>query len=490
MNDTILVIDAGTTSTRAMLIDTDGRCRASAARPIEQHHPAPGLIEQDAREIWEKTLTCALEMAAAAGGASHIATIGITNQRETVVFWDAVSGEPVSRAIVWQDRRSAATCNAMRDKGYEPLIQRRTGLLLDPYFSASKIGWALNNWEELRGCGNRLRCGTVESWLLFKLTGGLHATDASNASRTSLMQIENGGGWDSELCELFGVPPQILPPIVDCAGKIGATRHELFGAAIPITAMAGDQQAATIGQGCLVPGQVKATYGTGAFVLANAGRVVPLSGHRLLATVLWQLGGERRYALEGSVFVAGSLIQWLRDKIGMLASAEETEALARSVPDTGGVYMVPALAGLGAPHWRSDATAQLSGLSFASGRAQIARAALESVSYQTHDLKRAFAADGVAWRDLRIDGGMVANDWLAQDLADILEVPVERPAFIETTALGVAMLAAVGAGIHTSLDEAASAMRGPIDRFRPQLQESVRSDRVAGWDQALARVLG
>ncbi len=472
-----------------MLIDTGGQCLASAARLIEQHHPAPGLVEQDAREIWEKTLSCALEMAAAAGGAAHITSIGITNQRETVVFWDAVTGEPVSRAIVWQDRRTAAICNAIRDRGNEALIQRRTGLLLDPYFSASKIGWALNNWEDLRATGNRLRCGTVESWLLFKLTGGLHATDASNASRTSLMRIERGGGWDSELCELFGVPSRILPEIIDCAGQIGVTKHELFGAAIPITGMAGDQQAATIGQGCLAPGQVKATYGTGAFVLANAGDVVPASDHRLLATVLWQLDGERQYALEGSVFVAGSLIQWLRDKLGMIASADETEALARSVPDNGGVYLVPAFAGLGAPHWRSDATAQLSGLSFASGRAQIARAALEAVSYQTYDLKLAFAADGVAWSDLRIDGGMVANDWLAQDLADILRVSVERPVLIETTALGAAMLAAVGARIYANLEEAAAAMRGNIDRFEPRLDANVRSGRIAGWDQALARVL-
>jgi glycerol kinase len=391
-------------------------------------------------------------------------------------------------AIVWQDRRTAEICAELKAAGHEAAVQAKTGLLLDPYFSGSKIGWAMAEWPEVAAAGDDLCIGTVESWLVFNLTGGLHVTDATNASRTALMDIHTGG-WDAGLCDLFAAPPGALPEIVDCAGHYGETLPEYFGAAIPICGMAGDQQAAAIGQACLAPGETKATYGTGAFVLTHTGAAAPVSRHRLLTTVAWQLAGERRYALEGSVFVAGSLIQWLRDALGMLVTAPESEALARSVEDNAGVYLVPALAGLGAPHWRPEARAALTGLSFAAGRAHVVRAALEAMAHQTHDLMAAFAGDGAAWECLKVDGGMVANNWLAQDLADMLALEVERPAFIETTALGAAMLAGVGSGLYGSLEEAA-AMRGAVERFRPAMAAGVRDVRLAGWQKALAAALG
>jgi glycerol kinase len=480
MAETILVIDEGTTSTRAMLFGLDGQCRGTAQRELTQHYPASGLVEHDAAEIWERTLECAREMVAQAGGAERVAAIGITNQRETIVFWDKVTGEPLSRAIVWQDRRTADNCAALKEQGHEAAVQAKTGLLLDPYFSGSKIGWALANWPELKDAGDRLAVGTVESWLVWKLTGGLHVTDATNASRTALMAI-GSGGWDDGLLALFGVPRMILPEIVDCAGRFGET--SLFGALIPICGLAGDQQAATIGQACFAPGDTKATYGTGAFVLTATGTTLPTSRNRLLATVAWQLGGQRHYALEGSVFVAGSLIKWLRDNLHMLASAGESEAVARSVPD-----LVPALSGLGAPWWRPDARAAISGLSFSAGRAHVVRAALEAQAHQTHDLKTAFAGDGCDWTRLRIDGGMAANDWLAQDLADMLGIEVERPAFVETTAMGAAMLAGVGAGLFGSLEEAAT-LRGEPRLFAPAIGDDERRARLAGWERAVRSVL-
>ncbi|WP_164117408.1 glycerol kinase GlpK [Sphingorhabdus sp. Alg239-R122] len=491
MAETILVIDEGTTSTRAMLFGMDGTPRGSAQKELTQHYPAAGLVEHDAEEIWQHTLACAQEMVTKAGGVGVIAAIGITNQRETVVFWDRRTGAPLAPAIVWQDRRTAEACDALKAAGHEEAVQVTTGLLLDPYFSASKIRWALDNWPQLKEAGDNLAVGTVESYLVYRLTlqsgGARHVTDATNASRTSLMDIQHGI-WDEGLCELFGVPQDILPAIVDCAGEIGMTAPELFGAPIPICGMAGDQQAATIGQSCLEPGQTKATYGTGAFVLTNSGREMRISRHRLLSTIAWQLDGERVFALEGSVFVAGSLVQWLRDDLGLLSSAAETEEMARSVDDNGGVYLVPALSGLGAPHWRSDARAAISGLSFATGKAHVARAALEAMSHQTYDLKSAFAADGVDWAELRIDGGMVANDWMAQDLADILDVKVERPAFTETTALGAAMLAAVGAGHYADLAEA-SVMRGGTREFNASMDDQTRHARIQGWNDALDKAL-
>ena len=489
MTDKIIVIDEGTTSTRTMLFSADGTPLGSAQREIRQHYPAPGLVEHDAAEIWDATLACTREMIARAGGADHVAAIGITNQRETIVFWDRSTGEPLARAIVWQDRRTAADCTALKDAGHEDQVQAASGLLLDPYFSGTKIGWALRNWPQLKAAGDRLAVGTIESYLIYRLTGGAHVTDATNASRTLLMAIDGEGGWDAGLCELFGVPLPLLPEITGCTTTVGTTDSELFGGAIPICGMAGDQQAATIGQACLAPGQTKATFGTGAFILSASGTARPHSSNRLLATVLVQEGDARSYALEGSVFVAGSLIKWLRDGLGLLASAGESEGLARSVADNGGVYLVPALSGLGAPHWRPDSLAALSGLSFASSKAHVARAALEAQAYQAHDLKSAFAADGVDWAELRIDGGMAANDWMAQDLADMLDLTVERPDFVESTALGAAMLAATGAGLYPDLASAAQAMRGTATRFTPALGEQKRKTRLAGWQSALAKVL-
>jgi glycerol kinase len=485
MAETILVIDEGTTSTRAMLFALDGRCLGSAQQELTQYYPQPGLVEHDAAEIWARTLECARAMVAKAGGAERVAAIGITNQRETIIFWDKATGEPLAPAIVWQDRRTAQLCAELKQQGHEPAVQAKTGLLLDPYFSASKIGWALRNWPQLKEAGDRLAVGTVESWLVWKLTGGLHVTDATNASRTALMAI-GSGGWDDGLLALFGVPRAMLPEIVDCAGRFGETT--LFGSAIPICGLAGDQQAATIGQACLEPGDTKATYGTGAFVLTATGAILPTSQHRLLATVAWQLAGQRHYALEGSVFVAGSLIKWLRDDLGLLASAAESEVVARSVPDNGGVYLVPALSGLGAPWWRPDAHAAISGLSFSAKRAHVIRAALEAQAHQTHDLKTAFAGDGCDWTRLRVDGGMAANDWLAQDLADMLGIEVERPAFVETTAMGAAMLAGVGAGLFESLAGAA-ALRGRTQVFRPELDRGARQARLDGWARAVGAVL-
>jgi glycerol kinase len=484
----ILVLDEGTTSTRAMLFTASGDLRGTAQRELTQHYPRPGWVEHDAAEIWDKTLACAREMVGRAGGAERIAAIGITNQRETVIAWDRESGEPLARALVWQDRRTADLCAELRAAGHEQAVREATGLLLDPYFSATKMRWLLDNEPAVAEAAQagRLAFGTVESWLVFKLTSGAaHATDAGNASRTLLLAL-TGASWNGGLCDLFGVPRAALPEVVDSAGEFGRTA--LFGAPIPICGLAGDQQAATIGQGCLAVGATKATYGTGAFVLANKGRAVPASQNRLLGTVLYQLGGERCYALEGSVFVAGSLIQWLRDSLQMIVRADESEALARSVEDSAGVVVVPALAGLGAPHWRADARGAISGLSFAATRAHVVRAALEAISHQTRDLAAAFTADGAEWTELRIDGGMSANDWLAQDIADLTMLPVVRPDFVETTALGAAMLAAVGAGLHCSLEHACAAMIGGTRRFEPSMMPDVRQARLAAWNKALAAV--
>jgi glycerol kinase len=485
MGEKLLVIDEGTTSTRAMLFAADGTVLGSQSAELTQHYPAPGLVEHDAAEIWSKSLACARAMIDKAGGPDRIAAIGITNQRETLVFWDKTTGEPLAPAIVWQDRRSAEICRKLKDAGEEAGVQARTGLLLDPYFSGTKIAWAMQNWPQLKQAGANLALGTIESWLVWKLTGGLHITDATNASRTLLMGL-GSGAWSDGLIDLFDAPREALPEIVDCAGQFGTTT--LFGGSIPICGMAGDQQAATIGQSCLTKGETKSTYGTGAFVLTNAGTTPPASKNRLLATCLWQLNRRRTYALEGSVFVAGSLIQWLRDSLKLIGSAGETEALARSVPGNGGVYLVPALSGLGAPWWEPEARGAITGLSFSTGRAHIVRAALEAMAYQSHDLKTAFAADGTDWATLRVDGGMVTNDWIAQDLADILGVPVERPAFAETTALGAAMLAGVGCGLFADL-EAASAMRGKVETFEPAMSDDEREWRLSGWARAVRSVI-
>ena len=485
MADCILVLDAGTTSTRAMVFAGDGTMEAVAQAELTQHYPRPGWVEHDAGEIWDKTLKCAREVIGQ--DAARIAAIGITNQRETVVAWDRNSGEPLARAIVWQDRRTADFCATMKADGHEVMVQKRTGLLLDPYFSGTKMRWMLDHDAAVQAAAQNglLAFGTIESWLVYKLSGGAHISDASNASRSLLLSLD-GAQFDSDLCELFGVPPAALPEVVDTHGRLADCDPQWLGAAVPICGLAGDQQSATIGQGCLSFGETKATYGTGAFVLTNKGREIPHSDNRLLGTVLYQENGERTYAIEGACFVAGSLIQYLRDQLNLIGSAAETEELARSISDSGEVVIVPALAGLGAPHWLPDARGVISGLSFASGRAQIARAALEAMAHQTHDLASAFAADGAPWTHLRIDGGMSANDWMAQDLADILEIEVERPDFIETTALGAAILAAVGCGLHADLETAALTMRSETTTFSPKMDGGVRTSRLARYSKALS----
>ena len=486
MGDRLLVIDEGTSSTRAMLFDLSGPCLGIQQDALATTFPQPGWVEQDAGEIWRQTLSVAQQMVARAGGAEQIAAIGITNQRETIVFWDRRTGEPLAPAIVWQDRRTAPFCDELRHQGREPVLQSATGLLLDPYFSASKIRWALDHWPQVREAGANLAIGTIDSWLIFRLTGGLHISDATNASRTALMGLT--GGWNDGLLDLFGVPRAALPEICDSAGRLGMTLADHFGAAIPICGVAGDQQAAAIGQACFSPGDTKATYGTGAFVLTHAGDSPPVSKHRLLTTIAWQLDGRRRYALEGSLFVAGSMMQWLRDELGLIGASAESEALARSVADSAGVCIVPAFTGLGAPHWDADARGAILGLTLGASRAHIVRAALEAVANQTFELQRAFATDGACWSTLRIDGGMAANNFLAQDLADLLGVEIERPANIETSCLGAAMLAGIGAGLFASLEEAAAAVRGSVDRFSPGANAESRDRRMARWDQAVAAV--
>ncbi len=488
MSDRLLVIDEGTTSTRAMLVDAGGRRLAMAQHPLTASFPQPGWVEHDPSEIWALTLSAARSMVTKAGGADRIAAIGISNQRETIVCWDRRSGDPLGPAIVWQDRRTADLCEQLKEKGVEPRLQAKTGLLLDPYFSASKIRWMLENWPQLGEAGGNLCIGTIDSWLVFKLTGGAHLTDATNASRTALMNL--AGGWDDELLEMFRVPRPSLPEITDSAGRFGSTVPDHFGAPIAICGLAGDQQAAAIGHACFEPGDTKATYGTGAFILAHAGDSPPSSKNRLLGTVAWQLAGRRRYALEGSLFVAGGTIQWLRDELGLLATAGESETLARSVDSSDGVQLVPAFAGLGAPHWRPNARAALVGLSSGTGRGQIVRAALEAVVNQSQELQRAFAADGVCWARLKVDGAMAANNFFAQDLADLLDLPVERSADVESSALGAAMLAGVGSGLFRSLEDAAASASVVADRFTPEMASASRARRIADWDRAVATVIG
>ena len=485
--DLILVLDEGTTSTRAIVFSRDGEIVAQATRPLTQHYPQRGWVEHDAAEIWALSLA-ALEEAARAAGIDRIACLGLTNQRETIVFWDRRTGGPLAPAIVWQDRRTADLCAALRAEGREAAVQATTGLVLDPYFSGTKIAWALDQWPAVRAAAEAgtLALGTVDSYLLYRLSAGaVHTTDATNAARTLLMNLATGA-WDDAMIDLLGVPRTVLPVIGDCAGALGTAM--LLGRAIPITGSAGDQQAAAIGQACLTPGMVKATYGTGCFVLAHAGAVPPVSTHRLLSTVAWRLGGVATYALEGSIFTAGAAVQWLRDGLGVIAASPETEALAASVADSGGVVFVPALAGMGAPHWQPEARGLVTGLTAGTTRAHIARATLEAMGHQTADLLDALAADGVVAARLRVDGGMVANDWLCQDLADTLGIPVERPRVIETTALGAAMLAGVGAGLFASL-EGASAMAKPDRVFAPLIDADARAMRRAAWARAVRQAL-
>ena len=490
--DHILAIDQGTTSTRAILFDVSGRPISTAQREIIQHYPHAGWVEHDPEEIWQSVLSTAREAIAASGlEASRIAGIGITNQRETAVVWDRSTGESIHAAIVWQDRRTAETCARLKADGAEPLVSAKTGLLLDPYFSATKVAWILDNVPGARARAERgeLAFGTIDCFLLWRLTGGaVHATDVTNASRTMLFDIREQC-WDKELCRLFRAPEALLPEVHDNAHLFGVAAPGLFETQLPMAGMAGDQQAALFGQGCFKPGMVKSTYGTGCFMLLNTGTEAVESKNRLLTTPAYRLGGTTHYALEGSIFVAGAAVKWLRDGLGVIANACDSESMATRLPDSHGVYMVPAFVGLGAPHWEPDARGAVFGLTLDATSAHLARAALEAVAYQTLDLADAMAADGgAAAQSIRVDGGMAANDWLCQFLADILDVPVERPANLETTALGAAFHAGLATGVWAGLDSLPDTFVG-ASRFEPRMGSGERERLIAGWRDAVRRTL-
>jgi len=490
--DFILAIDQGTTSTRAIVFDRALAPVASAQQEFPQLYPAPGLVEHDPEAIWATTLATMRAAVERAGiRPQAVAAIGIANQRETTVIWDRASGRAIHPAIVWQDRRTAETCAALSRDGHEPLITARTGLLLDPYFSATKIAWLLDHVEGARAAAGagRLAFGTIDSFLLWRLTGGkVHATDATNAARTLLLDIHRGS-WDAELCELFSVPTALLPEVRDCAGEFGAT--DVLGAPIVIRAMVGDQQAATVGQGCFAAGMMKSTYGTGCFALLNTGPTPVASRSRLLTTIAYQLGGNRTYALEGAIFVAGASVQWLRDALRLIAAAPDVNALAAAADPAEQVYLVPAFVGLGAPWWDAGARAALYGLTRKSGPPELARAALEAVGYQTRELLDAMRADWpAAAMDtvLRVDGGMAASDITMQFLADILAAPVDRPVVMETTALGAAYLAGYAAGVCPDLPGFA-AMWKRERRFLPGMDAATRERKWSGWRDAVERTL-
>jgi glycerol kinase len=487
----ILAIDQGTTSSRAIVFDSAGQIVARAQQEFQQHYPAEAQVEHNPEDIWRTTLEVSREAFSAAektGG--EVVAIGIANQRETTILWDRATGEPIYNAIVWQDRRTAQICKTLHEAECEEDVTARTGLLLDPYFSATKAAWILDHVDGARDRADKgeIAFGTVDSFLISRLTGGaVHATDATNASRTSLFNIHTNE-WDSALLDLFRVPRAVLPEVRDSAADYGETDPEVFGRPIPICGVAGDQQAAAFGQACFAPGDIKSTYGTGCFVLVHTGGKAVTSQNRLLSTIAYRLNGETNYALEGSIFVAGAAVQWLRDELGVIKDAGETAALADSIQYNNGVYLVPAFAGLGAPHWAPDARGLITGLTRGAGRAELARAALEAVAYQTHDLMRAIVKDGVTPTTLRVDGGMVASDWTMQFLADILGLPVERPKVTETTALGAAYLAGLQAGIFQ--DTADIAERWRLDaRFQPAMGSDERNRNLSGWQDALRRAL-
>jgi glycerol kinase len=492
----ILVIDQGTTSTRSIVFDAAVAPVATAQQEFPQIYPRPGWVEHDPEEIWTTVLTTARQALANAGlAAADIAALGITNQRETVVVWDRRTGRPIHNAIVWQDRRTADLCERLERVGHGALVAARTGLLLDPYFSATKIAWLLDTVEGARVAAEagHLAFGTVDSFLLWRLTeGAVHATDATNASRTLLFDIHRGV-WDDDLLTLFNIPRAMLPEVRDSAGVFGTATSAQFGGPIAIRGMAGDQQAALIGQACFRPGMVKSTYGTGCFALLNTGRQAITSRHRLVTTIAYQFDGQRTYALEGSIFVAGAAVQWLRDGIGLIAGAAETGALAAEADPAQDVYMVPAFVGLGAPHWDSEARALLTGMTRGTTRKELARAVLECVGYQTKDLLDAMQADfGAAWSGagtvIRVDGGMSASDWTMQFLADILAAPVDRPACLETTALGAAYLAGMAVGLYPDSDTFAATWSGER-RFEPTMRAPERDRKYRGWRDAMARTL-
>ena len=490
----VLAIDQGTSSSRAVVFDAAGQAVASAQRPLDQLYPKDGWVEQDAEALWRSVLAAGREAIAASGlAAGDIDAIGITNQRETTVLWDAASGAAVANAVSWQDRRTASRCEQARADGMEAELAAITGLLPDPYFSSTKLAWLLEQGDNASRAGRGdLRFGTVDSFLIWRLTkGNRHVTDATNAARTQLFDIGQQA-WSDRLLDYFGVPTNVLPTVLDCVDDFGVADAEWFGAPIPIRGVAGDQQAALLGQACFAPGDAKCTFGTGCFLIANTGPRRVASAARLLTTVAYRLAGQTTYALEGSVFTAGVAIKWLRDKLGLIASAAETEAAARRTNgETGGVFVVPAFTGLGAPHWRPDARGLVTGLTLDTGVDEIVTATLKSVAFQTADLLAAAAADGLPAQTLRIDGGMAANDWFCQFLADATGIAAARPANTETTAVGAALLAAAGAGV--AADPAAVArkwnLHAPERVFAPAVDDAVRQTWLADWQRAVERAL-
>jgi len=486
----LLAIDQGTSSSRAIGFSTRGEVLALEQQPFEQLYPASGWVEHDPEVIWATALSTTREaLRRLRDKGLSVAAIGVTNQRETTLLWSRRTGVPFHNAIVWQDRRTAEHCRRLQEAGQEEQVALKTGLRLDPYFSATKLAWMLENVPAAREAAREgdLAFGTVDSFLIWRLTGGrLHVTDATNASRTALFDI-HAGRWDPQLCDLFGVPLSCLPEVRDSAGDLGSTDSGLFGESLPIRGVAGDQQAALIGQAGFAPGDVKSTYGTGAFVVLNTGNRPLRSRNRLLSTIAYQLGGKRTYALEGSILSAGSTIQWLRDGLGLITRAAESEALAQSIPDSAGVYLLPAFTGLGAPYWDPEARGAIVGLTRASSRAEIVRAGLDSVVYQTRDLLDAMAADGERPASLKVDGGMAGNAFFLQRLADILGMPILRPRMTESTAFGAACLAALGCGIYSSVEEIAALWQADV-RCEPRLDAAAREREMSGWRQALQRV--
>ena len=488
---TIMAIDQGTTSSRAILFSQSGRLLKQQNQEFEQIFPHDGWVEHRPTEIWQSTLEVSRAMVAHADEIGQpVMAIGITNQRETTLIWDRKTGETIYNAIVWQDRRTASICETLQKEGHLDTVTNRSGLLLDPYFSATKVAWILDHIEgaRQRAEAGELCFGTVDSFVIWHLTGGkMHLTDATNASRTNLYNI-NEGKWDETLCSLFNVPMAMLPEVRDCASDFGETEPDLFGRSIPICGVAGDQQAATIGQACFEEGAIKSTYGTGCFMLANTGKNRLHSQNKLLSTVAYQIKGKTTYGLEGSIFISGAIIQWLRDGLQILDHAKESEPMANSLDSNEGVYMVPALTGLGAPHWAPHARGAIYGITRDTGPAHFARAALESVVYQTSDLIEAMRGDGIDCNGLKVDGGMVANNWLMQFMADIVDEKVARPVVAETTALGVAMLAMLQMGMASSLSEMAQMWQLDTE-FTPSMDDDKRKDLLSGWQIAVQRTL-
>ncbi|WP_374481005.1 glycerol kinase GlpK [Zoogloea sp.] len=489
----LLSLDQGTSSSRAIVFDASGQALGSAQLEFRQSYPQPGWVEHDPLEIWQTQLDCARQALSKAGlSGADVAAIGIANQRETTVLWERSNGQPLAPAIVWQDRRTVAACETLRANGHAALIRAKTGLEVDAYFSATKLAWLLDHLPDARrrAAAGELAFGTIDSWLVWQLTGGrLHVTDPSNASRTMLFDIHRQC-WDEELLALFDIPAALLPEVVDSSGVLGATDAGLFGSAIPLGGLAGDQQAATFGQACLQPGSAKNTYGTGCFLMLNTGAQPVESNHRLLSTLGWRIGGQTTYMLEGSVFIGGAVVQWLRDGLGLIQRAADIEALAASVPDAGGVVLVPAFAGLGAPYWDGYARGTLLGLTRGSSKAHIARAALEAIALQTVDLVDAMNRDGASpLTELRVDGGAARNDLLMQIQADLLGVPVIRPRQTETTALGAAYLAGLAVGLWRGPEELSAHWRAERI-FEPLCSEDERSGRLAEWHRAVERARG